>query len=73
MSTYKHHPATQTLSPKEISKVNSVSGIAGFHKSFTIALSGIKDIPLLFIRLVLAYGFWGPGMMKWKHIDNTVV
>lgn len=32
--------------------------------------NGLKDFALLFIRLVLAYGFWGPAMMKWKHIDS---
>ena len=31
-----------------------------------------KDIPLLFMRLVLAYGFWGPAMMKWKNMDGIV-
>jgi len=28
-------------------------------------------LPLLLIRLVLAYGFWGTGMMKWKNIDGV--
>lgn len=34
------------------------------------ALEFLKDIPLLLMRLVLAYGFWGPAMMKWKNIDG---
>ena len=29
---------------------------------------GLKDIPLLFIRLILAYGFYQPAMMKWNDI-----
>lgn len=29
----------------------------------------IKDLPLLFLRLVLAFGFWGPATMKWKDIN----
>ena len=29
----------------------------------------IKDLPLLFLRLVLAYGFWGPATMKWNDIN----
>ncbi len=29
----------------------------------------IKDLPLLAIRLVLAYGFFGPAMMKWNNIQ----
>ena len=33
-------------------------------------LSSIKDIPLLFIRIVLAYGFWNSGIMKWQNIDS---
>jgi len=28
----------------------------------------LKDLPLLLIRLVLAYGFYGPAMMKWNDI-----
>jgi len=31
-----------------------------------------KDIPLLLMRLVLAYGFWGPAMMKWKNMDGII-
>lgn len=31
-----------------------------------------KDIPLLFMRLVLAYGFWGPAMMKWNNMDGII-
>jgi len=33
-------------------------------------LDFLKDIPLLAMRLVLAWGFWGPAMMKWKNIDG---
>ena len=29
---------------------------------------GLKDISLLFIRLILAYGFYQPAMMKWNDI-----
>ncbi len=31
-------------------------------------LSNLKDIPLLLIRLILAYGFYGPAMMKVKDV-----
>ena len=31
-----------------------------------------KDYPLLIIRLVLAYGFYGPATMKWSGINNVV-
>ncbi len=31
-----------------------------------------KDLPLLLMRIVLAYGFWGPAMMKWNNIDGII-
>jgi len=31
----------------------------------------LKDLSLLFFRLVLAYGFWSPAIMKWKDLDGT--
>ncbi len=34
-------------------------------------LRKLSDLPLLFMRLVLAYGFWGTGMMKWKNIEGV--
>ena len=33
-------------------------------------LSTLKSFPLLLIRLVLAYGFFGPANMKWKDINS---
>jgi len=35
-------------------------------------LSKGKDLPLLIMRLFIAYGFYGPAMMKLKNIDNIV-
>lgn len=32
----------------------------------------IRDIPLLLIRVVLAYGFWSPGMKKLENFDSIV-
>ncbi len=32
-------------------------------------LERLKDIPLLLMRLTLAYGFYVPASMKWKNID----
>ena len=29
----------------------------------------LSDLPLLAMRIVLAYGFWEPGIMKWKDIN----
>lgn len=36
----------------------------------TDKLSNLKDIPLLLIRLVLAYGFFMPAKMKWSNIEG---
>ncbi len=30
------------------------------------------DLPLLFIRLLLAYAFFGPAMEKWSNMDATI-
>ena len=35
-------------------------------------LEKLKDIPLLFIRLVLAYGFYVPAKMKWSDINSII-
>ncbi|NSL87890.1 DoxX family protein [Chitinophaga solisilvae] len=40
------------------------------YASFARRLSVLRDWPLLLIRLVLAYGFWHPAMMKWKDIHG---
>jgi len=34
-------------------------------------VSALKDLPLLFIRLALAYGYYGPATMKWKDIHSV--
>ena len=34
-------------------------------------LNRLKDIPLLFIRLVLAYGFYTTASMKWSNISGV--
>lgn len=34
-------------------------------------LLNFKDLSLLFFRLILAYGFYGPAMMKWGNIGNV--
>lgn len=33
-------------------------------------ISQLKDFPLLFLRLILAYGFFNPAMMKIKDINS---
>lgn len=32
----------------------------------------IRDIPLILIRVVLAYGFWFPGMKKFENFESIV-
>lgn len=38
------------------------------YYELTDALSKLKDLPLLFLRLVLAFGFYGPAMMKLQDV-----
>lgn len=33
-------------------------------------ISNLQDVPQLLFRLILAYGFFGPAMMKWSNIDG---
>jgi putative oxidoreductase len=33
-------------------------------------ISTLKNLPLLLIRLVLAYGFYKPAKMKWQNIND---
>lgn len=44
--------------------------IIAAYLRFINQLSKLKDFPLLLIRLVLAYGFFGPAKMKWKDISS---
>lgn len=41
------------------------------YYSFVKTLEGAKNIPLLMLRIVLAYGFYGPAMMKWHDIEHV--
>jgi putative oxidoreductase len=31
----------------------------------------LKDVSLFFVRIVLAYGFYGPATMKWSNINGV--
>ncbi len=44
--------------------------ITGVCDTMESKFKAMRDLPLLAIRLVLAYGFWTPAMMKWKNIDG---
>lgn len=38
------------------------------YLNLTTKLSNLQDIPLFLIRLILAYGFYGPAMMKLNDV-----
>ncbi len=40
------------------------------YTNFITSLSKLKDLPLLFMRLILAYGFFNPAKMKWQDINS---
>ena len=40
------------------------------YNSVRNGLIKVQDIPLLFLRLILAYGFWEPATMKWADINS---
>jgi putative oxidoreductase len=42
------------------------------YNNFVNFLQNLKDLPLLFMRIVLAIGFYGPAMMKLKNFDDIV-
>ena len=41
------------------------------YRQTTTTLLSFKDLSLLFFRLILAYGFYGPAMMKWGNIGSV--
>ena len=45
--------------------------LIGVCNSISKTLEVVKDLPLLFIRLTLAYGFYSPAMNKWSDIDSV--
>jgi putative oxidoreductase len=40
------------------------------YKSVIKHLSKLKDVHLLAVRLILAYGFYNPAIMKWQNIGS---
>lgn len=45
--------------------------IIELYQKLVTQVKSMKDLPLLFFRLVLAYGFYGTAMMKWQNIDGV--
>ena len=44
--------------------------LAWYHTVVSL-LTPLRHAALFFARLVVAYGFYGPAMMKWSDIDAT--
>lgn len=42
--------------------------IIQFYQNGAKRLSSLQDIPLFFLRLILAYGFYMPATMKWGNV-----
>lgn len=41
------------------------------YEKFSIGVEKIKDLPLLFLRLILAHGFFEPAMNKFKDFGSV--
>lgn len=46
-----------------------MKAIVNLYDRFSDNMSMAADIPLLFLRLILAYGFYNPAIMKLKDIN----
>ena len=42
------------------------------YANFAASLNQGRAWPLLFLRLILAFGFFGPAQMKWSDINATI-
>lgn len=40
------------------------------YKMLILKLESFRDLTLLFIRIILAYGFYTPAMLKWQDIGS---
>lgn len=46
-----------------------MKAIVNTYEQFSETVSKATDLPLLFLRLILAYGFYNPAMMKLKDVN----
>jgi putative oxidoreductase len=44
--------------------------IISFYKIIVEKFNNLQSLPLLLLRLILAYGFFMPATMKWKNIQS---
>lgn len=42
------------------------------YQKATDWMSNLGDLPLLFLRILLAYAFFGPAMEKWANMEATI-
>jgi putative oxidoreductase len=43
--------------------------LINYYFAFTKSVTNLSYFPLLLVRLILAYGFYEPAMMKFKDIN----
>jgi len=48
-----------------------MSKLISLYKFIEPLLDKMQSLSLLFLRLILAYGFYEPAMMKWKDISSV--
>lgn len=46
--------------------------ILKMYRNITEKIDQLQDIPLLLLRIILAYGFYMPAMMKWGNIQGII-
>lgn len=44
--------------------------IIQLYQQIAEKINGLRGLSLVFFRLTLAYGFYGPAMMKWSNISG---
>ncbi len=44
-----------------------------YYERFVDVVSNVKSISLLFVRLIIAYNFYEPAMMKWSDMSSTAM
>lgn len=42
------------------------------YENITTQLDKLYDLPPLFFRLILAYGFYEPALKKWQNMDSII-
>jgi len=48
-----------------------MKAIQSYHRT-TNALERARDLPLLLLRLILAFGFYEPAKMKWSDMNSII-